>query len=195
MTMMKTSMVCVRRLYTLDRSPISYLSTSIGYRKIVLYSTSSKQIHLLQGISKQKQRLHQRHVGLSVLAQRYLSSSSSSGNAKTRTMPSLWYPVLGGLLVTIAGGINYIRQELGGLEDLNRAATFYSFAIPTYTKYRYHMYLQSPDEVWNELDRKSSAEGLQKAYELEGFYVKSGQIVAANLGDAFPQIWQVRDVH
>jgi hypothetical protein len=191
--MMKTSMVCVRRLYSHDRSPLSYLSTPIGCRRIVFYSTSSKQIHLLQGISKQKQRLHQRHVDLSVLAQRHLSSSSSS--VKTKKMPSLWYPVLGGLLVTIAGGINYICQELGGLEDLNRAATFYSFAIPTYIKYRYHMYLQSPDEVWNELDRESSAEGLQKAYELEGFYVKSGQVVAANLGDAFPQIWQVRYVH
>jgi hypothetical protein len=177
-------MMCVRRLYSHERSPLSSLSTSIGYRNIVLYSTSSKKIHLLQGISKQKQRLTSSSSS---------SSSSSSGNAKTKNISRLW-PVFGGLLVTIAGGINYIRQELGGLDDLHRAASFYSFAIPKYVKYRYHMYLQSPDEVWHELDRESSAEGLQKAYELEGFYVKSGQIVAANLGNAFPQIWQVRDV-
>ena len=51
------------------------------------------------------------------------------------------------------------------------------------------MYKKSPDHVWEKLDKETSAEGLQKIYELEGFYVKSGQLVAANIGDAFPEVW------
>jgi aarF domain-containing kinase len=52
------------------------------------------------------------------------------------------------------------------------------------------MWNQSPDHVWEELDRSAAVEGLQKAYELEGFYIKGGQMVAANMGGAFPPVWQ-----
>jgi aarF domain-containing kinase len=37
---------------------------------------------------------------------------------------------------------------------------------------------------------ETAVAALDKAYELEGFYIKSGQVVAANLAGAFPQIWQ-----
>ena len=50
--------------------------------------------------------------------------------------------------------------------------------------------MQSPDKVWDELDRETSARGLELAYELEGFYIKSGQMCATNIGGAFPQVWQ-----
>lgn len=83
-----------------------------------------------------------------------------------------------------------MRDHLGGTDGLERSLFFYSFAIPKYLEYRWHMYNKSPDHVWNELDRQTAARGLEMAYELEGFYVKSGQIVAANFGNAFPQIWQ-----
>jgi aarF domain-containing kinase len=52
------------------------------------------------------------------------------------------------------------------------------------------MLLQSPDEVWDELHKETSLAGLNKILELQGFYVKSGQMCAANIGNAFPKIWQ-----
>eukprot|EP00984_Skeletonema_dohrnii_P026132 scaffold15425_cov141-Skeletonema_dohrnii-CCMP3373.AAC.5 len=50
--------------------------------------------------------------------------------------------------------------------------------------------MQSPDEVWDELHEETSKAGLDKIMELQGFYVKSGQMAAANIGNAFPKIWQ-----
>lgn len=52
------------------------------------------------------------------------------------------------------------------------------------------MYNKSPDHVWDKLDTETAKTALDKAYELEGFYIKGGQMVAANMGGAFPQIWQ-----
>jgi aarF domain-containing kinase len=103
---------------------------------------------------------------------------------------NIWYPILGGLFMTIVGGIKYVHDHVGGTEGLVRSISFYSYAIPKYCLYRFHMINQSPDEVWEELDKQAAVEGLQKAYELEGFYIKGGQMVAANMGGAFPQIWQ-----
>jgi aarF domain-containing kinase len=103
---------------------------------------------------------------------------------------SIWYPIFGGLAITVAGGVMYIHNHVGGTEGLQRTVSFYSFAIPKYIIYRWHMHRQSPDETWDALHKDTSAEGLIKAYELEGFYVKSGQMVAANIGGAFPQVWQ-----
>ena len=92
--------------------------------------------------------------------------------------------------MTVVGGIKYVHDHVGGTEGLMRSVSFYSYAIPKYFLYRFHMINQSPDEVWEELDKQAATEGLQKAYELEGFYIKGGQMVAANMGGAFPQIWQ-----
>jgi aarF domain-containing kinase len=121
---------------------------------------------------------------------RALASQTSSSAQPTTSKISLWYPVIGGFVITIAGGIKYVHDHVGGTEGLMRSISFYKYAIPKYVEYRWHMYNQSPDEVWDELDRKAATEGLQKAYELEGFYIKGGQMVAANMGGAFPQIWQ-----
>ena len=52
------------------------------------------------------------------------------------------------------------------------------------------MIMNSPDEVWDQLHRETSQQGLDKILELQGFYVKSGQMAAANIGNAFPPIWQ-----
>jgi predicted unusual protein kinase regulating ubiquinone biosynthesis (AarF/ABC1/UbiB family) len=52
------------------------------------------------------------------------------------------------------------------------------------------MYNKSADHVWEKLDQETASIALEKAYELEGFYIKGGQMVAANMGNAFPQIWQ-----
>lgn len=156
-------------------------------------TTASKGIGFVSGTHAVRRCFQQHQLRWNDLTKRSLAESSSANTKKaieqTKTF-SLWYPVIGGLVITVAGGIKFVRDELGGFEDLRRAAVFYKFGIPKYLKYRYLMYMQSPDEEWDELDRVTATEGLKIAMELEGFYIKSGQVVAANLGDAFPQIWQ-----
>jgi aarF domain-containing kinase len=90
-----------------------------------------------------------------------------------------------------AAAITYLlSNHVGGSDGLARTASFYSLAIPKYIQYRLHMLLQSPDEVWDELHKETSKAGLDKILELQGFYIKSGQMCAANIGNAFPKIWQ-----
>ena len=83
-----------------------------------------------------------------------------------------------------------MHDHLEGSEGLIRSLSFYRFAIPKYLEYRWHMIRKSPNEVWDKLDQETAATALDLAYELEGFYYKGGQMVAANMGDAFPKIWQ-----
>jgi aarF domain-containing kinase len=84
----------------------------------------------------------------------------------------------------------YFHDHFGGTEGLYRALSFYSLAIPKYVVYRYHQWIQSPDHVWDELDKETSQLGLDKILELRGFYIKCGQMCASNIGDAFPVVWQ-----
>lgn len=107
----------------------------------------------------------------------------ASGTAPDDKTLSIWYPVLGGLVITIAGGAKYWHDHVGGFEGIQRSATFYSYAIPKYILYRYHVWKQSPDEVWDAMDRETSQGALKKIQELRGFYIKSGQLAAANVGD------------
>lgn len=97
---------------------------------------------------------------------------------------------MGGLAVTVAGGIKYCHHHFGGFEGLERTAAFYSLAIPYYIRYRMHQYKESPDETWDELHKTASQDALGIMLRLKGFYVKSGQMCAANIGNAFPLIWQ-----
>lgn len=90
----------------------------------------------------------------------------------------------------VVGGIKYMHDHLEGSEGLIRSLSFYRFAIPKYLEYRWHTYWKSPNDVWDKLDQETAATALDLAYELEGFYYKGGQMVAANMGDAFPKIWQ-----
>ena len=92
--------------------------------------------------------------------------------------------------MTTLGGLKYAHDHMGGTEGLQRAVSFYGLAIPKYLEYRYHVLRDSPQDVWDELDRETSQLGLDKILELEGFYVKCGQLCAANVGNAFPPIWQ-----
>ena len=137
-----------------------------------------------------------RSSSISSLHARVLSTTASSSSGKQggadgseRIFSPLVY-VAGGLAVTVAGGIKYVHDHVGGTEGLARTMSFYSIAIPKYLEYRLHMFKESPDEVWQELDRQTSKQGLEKILELRGFYIKSGQLAAANIGNAFPPIWQ-----
>jgi len=92
-------------------------------------------------------------------------------------------------VITIAGGIKYCHDLFGGMEGLERSAAFYSVAIPRYFQYRFHMFQESPDEVWDSLHTETSQDALETMLRLKGFYIKSGQMCASNLGNAFPEIW------
>ena len=83
-----------------------------------------------------------------------------------------------------------MNDLFGGTEGLRRAGSFYALAIPKYAEYRYHQFCQSPQHVWDKLDETTAHEALRKMLELKGFYIKTGQICAANIGNAFPKYWQ-----
>lgn len=112
-----------------------------------------------------------------------------SSRADDDSLNSLWIPIIGGFLVATAGGMKYIHDHVGGTEGMKRSVSFYSLAIPKYIEYRWHMWRNSPDHVWEQLDHDTSQVGLKKLKELRGFYIKCGQICAANIGNAFPPIW------
>lgn len=98
-------------------------------------------------------------------ASRYFSSSSDN------SIP-LAYPIIGGFIITTLGGIKYFHDHVGGTEGLWRSLSFYSYGIPKYFVYRYHMWRGSPDSEWEQLHHETSHGALNKALELEGFYVK-----------------------
>jgi len=120
------------------------------------------------------------------------SSNSNNGSINPTSRRSLaLVGIIGGTTaIASIGGVAYLNDHLGGSEGLLRTASFYSLAIPKYIQYRYHMMVDSPDEVWDQLHKETSKAGLDKIMELQGFYVKSGQMCAANIGNAFPPIWQ-----
>lgn len=124
--------------------------------------------------------------GLAFLSTISKNAASSAGSRNT----NIALGIAGGVVVASLGSVAYLNEYLGGSEGLLRTVSFYSLAIPKYITYRYHMIMNSPDEVWDTLHRETSKVGLAKIMELQGFYVKSGQMAAANIGNAFPPIWQ-----
>jgi len=123
---------------------------------------------------------------------RLLSSGAKHASEQTKTNPMLKYSLIaiGSAATASAAAVKFMHDEVGGMDALNRTVNFYSLAIPKYIQYRTHMFLGSDDELWDELDRETSQQGLDKILELRGFYIKSGQMCAANIGNGFPRIWQ-----
>ena len=122
---------------------------------------------------------------------RHLSvATATSANNESSKLKDAAYSIIGAFAITILGGVTYIHQNVGGTQGLQRTISFYSLAIPKYLLYRAHMILQSDDATWDTLDQETSQEGLEKILELGGFYIKSGQMAASNIGNAFPKIWQ-----
>jgi hypothetical protein len=52
-----------------------------------------------------------------------------------------------------------------------------------YIQYRYHVWKDSTDEEWDNLNRDTSSGALEKILSLQGFYIKAGQFCASNLGE------------
>lgn len=102
------------------------------------------------------------------------SNSTTAQNVNSKTTPQfgnvelIVLSVMGGLVMTTLGGIKYFHDYLGSTEGLWRSVSFYSFAIPKYLEYRYHMWKQSPDEEWDRLNLEASRGALRKILELEG---------------------------
>jgi aarF domain-containing kinase len=117
-------------------------------------------------------------------------AAKSSNDTAISNRALLWYSVIGGFVITVAGAVRKLHDEVGSTEGLKRAISFYSLAIPKYVEYQWHLWRKSSDEVWDDLDTRTSKVGLDKIRELKGFYVKCGQMCAANIGDAFPEVWQ-----
>jgi len=104
-------------------------------------------------------------------------------------------PVLSSLLAStiITGAFTYnmMIDEMGSLEGLSRSISFYSLGVPTYLRYRYLQQFHNSDEDrWQALHSEAAAAGLEKIKELRGFYIKTGQMCATNVGNAFPLMWQ-----
>ena len=99
--------------------------------------------------------------------------------------------IMGASIAALASSIVYMTHNyFEGVEGIQRAASFYSLAIPKYIIYRYHQFVQSPDHVWEQLDQETSQQGLDIILRLKGFYIKCGQMCASNIGNAFPVVWQ-----
>lgn len=119
---------------------------------------------------------------------------ASSTNKDGGVRPIFKYSLIAaaGITATTAAIIKTVHDEVGGTDGLKRSVAFYSLAIPGFLKYKMHMMLDSPDEAFDKLNDYYSQKGLEKILELGGFYTKTGQMAAANVGDAFPKIWQER---
>lgn len=119
------------------------------------------------------------------------NAAAGAGAAADGNKRRLALGIAGGAVITSVGALTYyLNDHVGGGDGLVRTAKFYSLAIPKYIEYRLHMMMDSPDDVWDRLHEETSKAGLEKIMELQGFYVKSGQMCAANIGNAFPPIWQ-----
>ena len=93
--------------------------------------------------------------------------------------------------LTCYAAYNALHAELGGTaEGLRRSMSFYSLALPTYARYKYLQRFEAGNtEMWDALDEEASKKGLEKILELRGFYIKTGQMCATNIGSAFPKKW------
>jgi hypothetical protein len=61
---------------------------------------------------------------LNMFAVRRKGTTFSTGNNGRR---SLWYPVIGSIAITTAGGVKYAHDHVGGTEGLTRSLSFYRY--------------------------------------------------------------------
>jgi hypothetical protein len=113
----------------------------------------------------------------------YLSKDKGKGGTGGKHV--VVYGVFGGVALSAAYLLGHWHEELGGLEGIERSLSFYSVAIPRYIEYRMMQWSNNRnDDEWDELHRRASQQGLDKIMELRGFYIKTGQMAASNIGNA-----------
>lgn len=102
-------------------------------------------------------------------------------------------------LVGCGAGTYYISEQVGGWDNLARSMSYNTLAVPGFIAYKYTDWRTKPERgvsledrnaAFLELDRKYSKLALEKVNELKGFYIKNGQMIANNVGDAAPPLWQ-----
>ncbi len=116
-----------------------------------------------------------------------LYHSVSKDQGSWRGKHAIVYGLFGGMAVSAAYLVGHLQEELGGLEGIERSLSFYSVAIPRYIEYRMMQWTDSngdKNDEWEELHRRASKQGLDKIMELRGFYIKTGQMAASNIGNA-----------
>lgn len=115
-----------------------------------------------------------------------LSTSAERSSSSSRGKHVIVYSAFGGMALGAAYFVGHLHEELGGFEGIERSLSFYSVAIPRYIEYRLMQWRDKGDrnEEWEELHRRASQQGLDKIMELRGFYIKTGQMAASNIGNA-----------
>jgi len=94
------------------------------------------------------------------------------------------------MLFVLTSTLTYLHVHLEGFEGLSRFVQFARVAGPNYIRYRYYQIKTASEEEWNYLHSCVSPIALELTLKLQGFYIKSGQMCAANVGNAFPKIWR-----
>ena len=74
------------------------------------------------------------------LSYRSMSSTSPKKKIGENNLMTLVYGALGGLVITVFGGVSYMTYHVGGTDGLKRTISFYSLGIPGYLRYRYLMW-------------------------------------------------------
>lgn len=109
---------------------------------------------------------------------------------------------VGATLGGTAAGCAYVHVAYGP-DTLPRLLRVYRDAIPAYCDYRL-VQLKDDGKIprflegilpiaeggYEELHQKWAPIMLKAAFEMRGFFLKGGQLVASNYGNAFPRLWQ-----
>jgi len=169
-----------RQSYSRHRRPFTLFGVRLEFSTTAAFLPSTRLLKIRQ----------QTTAGSYFRSASTRTSSTTTGSIEQETGTTRLAVLLLAAGGTTAYAVNYFHDHFGGSEGLWRAIQFYSVAIPKYLQYRYHQYVDSPQHVWDELDRETSQMGLNIILRLKGFYVKCGQLCAGNIGDAFPPIWQ-----
>lgn len=96
--------------------------------------------------------------------------------------------------VAAAGGALAVREAVGH-ENFDRAMRFYALAVPGYVEYKIcdvrtkGLPQGERDEAFEALHGRYAPRALDIILELGGFYTKTGQMAASNIGNAFPDTW------
>mmetsp|Transcript_61199 Transcript_61199/g.167794 ORF Transcript_61199/g.167794 Transcript_61199/m.167794 type:complete len:569 (+) Transcript_61199:296-2002(+) len=106
---------------------------------------------------------------------------------------------IGGAATVGGAAASYVAVDTFGYDNLKRSMSYNQVAIPGFVAYKYTDWKTKPERgvspeernaAFAKLDEEWAGKALEKIYELRGFYVKNGQMIAGNVGDAAPPIWQ-----
>jgi aarF domain-containing kinase len=95
----------------------------------------------------------------------------------------------------IAGGSGLVVNEVG-IDNVKRSYSYNQIAIPGFIQYKYcdwkteGLPKQERDAEFAKLHEIYSSLAVEKTKELRGFYLKNAQLIATNVANMAPKIWQ-----